>query len=123
MHSSRRRTACSLTASRSIGVACVHAMPCTPPTMHTPLPYMSPCHVHPLCYARPPPRMPPPAMHAPPVNRILDTRLRKHYLPATKLRAVIKETVISFVQETSYIGTLREIDTFLYLKHTIAVTV
>ena len=54
MHSSRMRTACSLTVSRSIcrgGVYATHA----PRAMHAP------------CHAQPPPCMPPsPATHAPP---------------------------------------------------------
>ena len=45
---------------------CLH-LPCMPTAMHTPLPHM-----------------PPPTMHAtPPVDKILDTCLWKHYLSAT----------------------------------------
>ena len=51
---------------------------CMPPSMHTVPPHMPPA-THPL----------PPCMPPPPVNRILDTRLWKHYLAATSLGAVI----------------------------------
>ena len=72
MHSSRMRTARSLTVcrSRSIwGGACMACMPPTchacPPTMHAPLPHTPPCHAcppithaplpcTPPCHARPP---------------------------------------------------------------------
>ena len=52
MHSSRMRTACSLTVSHGICHTCpnpaMHApLPCMPPTMHTPLP-CTPYHTHPL---------------------------------------------------------------------------
>ena len=74
MHSSRMRTARSLTVSRSRSIRqgggmCAthtprHACPLLP---HTPPPAMhAPCHTHPL------PHTPPPAMHIPPVNRITD---------------------------------------------------
>ena len=75
MHSSRMRTACSLTISRSIyqgrGHAC-HACtppPHMPPAMHVPCHACPPCHTYPLP-CMPPPHMPPchacpPAMHTP----------------------------------------------------------
>ena len=74
MHSSRIRTACSLTVSHSICHAC--SLPhMSPSATHTPLPFMpptmhapSPCHTHPpttyaplLC--TPPMPCMPPAMH------------------------------------------------------------
>ena len=65
MHSSRIRTTCSLTISRSIyqgrGHAC-HA--CTPPTTHAPAMHV-PCHACPPCHTYPLPCMPPP--HMPPL--------------------------------------------------------
>ena len=91
MHSSMMRTTHSLTVSHSVGVC----IPCPPPphmppathapAMHAPATH-TPCHTCPL------PHMPP-AMHVachehPSEDRILDTRLWKHYLPATSLRAV-----------------------------------
>ena len=80
--------------------------PCTPPTTHAPLPCMHPCHTCPLPCTPPMPPLPctplpcmPPATHTPlscmwhapsamqapppPLNRILDTRLWKHYISAT----------------------------------------
>ena len=90
MHSSRMRTV------RCCGHLSCHTclLPCIPPVMHTPhhahpchiphhthpLPCMPPCHAHPAthahCHAHP--------HHAhPPVDRILDTCLWKHYLSAT----------------------------------------
>ena len=63
MHSSRMRTARSLTVSHSICQGGMHAMhapchtcppPCTPPAMHIP------------CHAHPPSRLMPPATHSPP---------------------------------------------------------
>ena len=54
MHSNRMRTVhCS-------GRLSCHAHP--PPTMHTSLPYMPPCHMCPPCHAHPLPYTPP-AMH------------------------------------------------------------
>ena len=95
MHSSRMRTVhCS---GRLSCHACPPPMPHMSPAMHAPLPCT------PYFHACPPPHMPPPCMsltmHAPhhtpipctpptthalpPVDRIPDTRLWKHYLSAT----------------------------------------
>ena len=56
----------------------------------------------------------PPAMHAPPVDRILDTRLWKHYLAATSLRTVnmkrnkyhTREGIITMVARTGVVRDL-----------------
>ena len=77
MHSSRMRTACSLTVSRGIcWGACAHMPPathapppCTPATMHAPHHTCPPAThgppaTHAPCHAHPQPHMPP-AMHAP----------------------------------------------------------
>ena len=83
MHSSRMRTARSLTISHSICHAhphharplpCMHPPPCTPPGMHAPLPHMPP--MHPPPHTPPPPCMPPLPHMFPPVDRILDTLLK-----------------------------------------------
>ena len=64
VHSSRMRTARSLTLSRSICHTCTPHH--TPPTTHAPppLPCMPPCHAHPLP-CTPPCQACPPAMYAP----------------------------------------------------------
>ena len=81
--------------------------PCMSPVMHAPLPHMPPT-MHTPCHACPPlpctspfhachpchacPSLPhPPTTHAPPVDRILDTRFWKYYLAPTSLRAVKKK--------------------------------
>ena len=71
MHSSRMRTASTLTACRR-GMCGMHALlPCTPPATHTPY-HTCPPAMHtpwpcmPLPLAMHPPTMHPPAMHAPP---------------------------------------------------------
>ena len=74
MHSSRMRTARSLTVSRSIchtrpppcmPPAMLTSLPCMPPAMHAPLPCMPPCHAHPTCHVCPFAMHAPPAMPAP----------------------------------------------------------
>ena len=62
------------------------------PAIHAPLPHMppathSPCHACSLpCMPLPPPCMP--CVHAPTVDRILNTRFWKHYLSATTVQTV-----------------------------------
>ena len=105
MHSSRVRTACSLTVSRSICHthppppcmpplchACPPAMhaPCHTPPHHTHTPAMHAPAMHAPCHACHPAMHAPFTTHAPPVDRILDTRFWKYYLAPTSLRAVMK---------------------------------
>ena len=49
-------------------------LPCTPPATHA-----TPLHASPLCHTHPPPF----AMHAPLMDRMLDTHSQKHYFPPT----------------------------------------
>ena len=75
MHSSRMRT-----------IRCSGRLSC-----HThPLPCMPPCHAHLPCHACPSLLCTPPChAYPPPVNRILDTCLWKHYLSTTTAADVI----------------------------------
>ena len=92
MHSSRMRTACSLIISHSI---CHARLPAThthchacPPATHAPL-HACPPAAHASHRCTPPyHHAHPPAMHTPPVDRILNTRFWKYYLAPTSLRAV-----------------------------------
>ena len=98
MHSSRMRSARSLTVSRSIwvGGAC-HACPAA---THTPLPCMPPA-THAPHHACPPPHAPP-TMHPPcHANRMTDRCLWKYYLAATSLRAVMKTRMHSSKMRTA----------------------
>ena len=54
-------------------------LPCTPPATHAPLPCMSPLPCMPTCHAC----LNPPASSPGQKDRILETRLWKHYLSAT----------------------------------------
>ena len=85
MHSSRMRTAHSLTVSRSIcWGAC---MACTPPVMHAPPATHAPCHACcPAMHTTPSPHMPP--SHACPPPPWTDRHLWKHNLRKLRLRAV-----------------------------------
>ena len=91
MHSSRMRTACSLTISRGIcgGNAPLPCMPTPlPPAMHFPL----------LCM--------PPLPRTPSVDRILDTRFWKYYLAPTSLWAVknkIRSTEDSLINKVLFL--------------------
>ena len=102
MHSSRMRTACSLTECHASPPPC-HACPPTchaphhacPPAMHTTPATHAPPHatcppaMHTPCHACPPATYAPPH----PVDRILDTPFWKYYLAPTSLRAVKMSTL------------------------------